>query len=318
MRSISMFLCISPNPAIDKRLHVPALARGAVNRATEAWPAPGGKSVHVALALKALGADPLWVGFAGGSNGEALLEGLHKNNIRAVHVPIKEPTRMNLEILEADGTVTEILEPGPSISTVEVQSFVQKCDELFANNPGAYVLLSGSLPSNLAADFYADLIRRAHKNDCKALLDTSGAPLRLALKEQPYFVKPNREEAEELSSISINDVPAAAAAVRYIRGQGASGAAITLGKSGLVWLPGASDSVYSAQVSAVEKRSAVGSGDSVLAAFAFALSQDYSPEDTLRLAVACGAANCLAKSPGELNRDDVARLKQEVKIKKLN
>jgi 1-phosphofructokinase family hexose kinase len=309
-----MFLCVSANPAIDKRVCLPSLTRGSVNRATEVHPAPGGKSVHVALALKAFGADPLWLGFAGGSNGDALLRGLSESAIRAVAVPIQESSRMNLEILESDGTVTEILEPGPTISGSEVQSFLQKCEELFAQNAGAYAILSGSLPPSLSDDFYADLIRRAHRHNCRALLDTSGTPLRRALEEQPDFVKPNREEAAWLTSSSITDVASAVAGIRALRSKGARSAAITLGKEGLVWSAEEDETIWFAQSPAVERRSAVGSGDSVLAAFAYALSQNLGPENTLRLAAACGAANCLAESPGKLRRVDVARLQRDVRI----
>ena len=44
-----MFFCISANPAIDKRLRMPQLRLGAINRATEATPEPGGKAAPVAI-----------------------------------------------------------------------------------------------------------------------------------------------------------------------------------------------------------------------------------------------------------------------------
>ena len=64
------------------------------------------------MVLRALGADPLWLGFSGGPNGDSLLQGLRALSIRAEGVPTAAETRMNLEILEENGTVTEILEPG--------------------------------------------------------------------------------------------------------------------------------------------------------------------------------------------------------------
>jgi len=91
----SMFLCISTNPAIDKRLRVSELRLGAVNRVLDAIPEPGGKAAHVALALRALGARPAWVGFTGGANGENLIAGLAELGIRARAIPTKLPTRVN-------------------------------------------------------------------------------------------------------------------------------------------------------------------------------------------------------------------------------
>lgn len=312
-----MFICVSVNPAIDKRLRLLKLIRGTVNRAIEVHPAPGGKSVHVALALKALGADPLWVGVTGGYTGETLLRGLSESAIRTVAVPIQQSSRTNLEIIEDDGAVTEILEPGPALSEAETQSFLLKSDELFAQNRGSYVVLSGSLPASLPDDFYANLIRRAHNHNCKTLLDTSGSPLRAALDAEPDFVKPNREEAEWLTSSPITDRHSAAVSVRWLLARGAKSAAITLGKEGLVWSSLVEQRVFLAQAPPVDNRSAVGSGDSVLAAFASAMSRQLTVEETLQLAAACGAANCLAETPGLLKQDDVARLRHEVRITEL-
>src|SRR5258708_3744847 len=105
-----MFVCISANPAIDKRMYVPRLQTGRVNRASHVQPNPGGKAVHVAMGLLALGADPLWIGFAGGSSGIELNQGLQALGIRTQSVYLHENTRVNLEILDEAGGVTEILE----------------------------------------------------------------------------------------------------------------------------------------------------------------------------------------------------------------
>ena len=77
-----MFLCVSLNPAIDKRLRLERLRVGDVNRATNACPAPGGKAAHVAMVLRTLGADPVWLGFAGGATGKQLVDGLQELSIR--------------------------------------------------------------------------------------------------------------------------------------------------------------------------------------------------------------------------------------------
>ena len=95
-----MFLCVSLNPAIDKRLRLERLQHGRVNRASQVTPAAGGKAAHVAMVLRTLGADPLWLGFAGGPTGAALVEGLKAMSIRAEAVATANATRMNLEILE--------------------------------------------------------------------------------------------------------------------------------------------------------------------------------------------------------------------------
>ena len=77
-------------------------------------PAPGGKAAHVAIALQALGADPLWIGFAGGPSGRDLVSGLTEIGISVQAIPMEQPTRVNLAIVDDSRLVTEILEPGGS------------------------------------------------------------------------------------------------------------------------------------------------------------------------------------------------------------
>lgn len=127
-----MFLCISINPAIDKRLRMAHLRIGTINRVTEAVPAPGGKGAHVAMALQALRADPLWIGFAGGSSGRDLVAGLAELGISVQAIPSRQPTRVNLAILDDSGTMTEILEPGGAPSPAELDLFRKACEESFA------------------------------------------------------------------------------------------------------------------------------------------------------------------------------------------
>src|SRR6266704_7042898 len=113
------FFCVSLNPAIDTRLIVNGFVPGRVNRVEEVYRTPGGKAAHVAMALKGLGADPIWIGFCGGASGSELLAGLRLLGIETMPVPSTQSSRVNLEIVENRGEVTEILEPGGTITPSE-------------------------------------------------------------------------------------------------------------------------------------------------------------------------------------------------------
>ena len=71
-----MLVCVSANPAIDRRLQLESIAVGEVNRAVSARPFPGGKAAHVAMVAKALAQEVTWVGFLGGATGEECEIGL--------------------------------------------------------------------------------------------------------------------------------------------------------------------------------------------------------------------------------------------------
>jgi 1-phosphofructokinase family hexose kinase len=316
-RAQASFVCVSLNPAIDKRLRLDTLKPGRVNRATEVIPAPGGKSAHVAMVLRALGADPLWLGFTGGPNGESLLQGLRALSIRAEGVPTASETRMNLEILEENGSVTEILEPGARVTPAERESLLRAFETALELNPNAIVILSGSLPPGLLKDEFATLVKIGRRNRARIFLDTSGEPLKLGLQQRPDFAKPNQEETEWLIGRTIDGVASAASALKNLVREGPHSAAISLGANGLVWLGAGSSDAFLAIPPKLEAASAVGSGDATIAGFAFAASQNLEPADTLRLAVACGAANVLADLPGRVRLHDVERLRDQVQVQAL-
>jgi 1-phosphofructokinase family hexose kinase len=313
----SSFICVSLNPAIDKRLRLDSLKPGRVNRAIEAIPAPGGKAAHVAMVLRALGADPLWLGFSGGPNGDALLQGLRALSIRAEGIPTAAETRMNLEILEENGTVTEILEGGPFIGPAERQTMLRAFETALELNQNAIIVMSGSLPPGLPKDEFATLVKIAQQRGARVFLDTSGEPLKLGLQQRPDFAKPNQEETEWLIGRTIDGNASAASALEELVKHGPISAAISLGSKGLVWRGHGSSDAFVAVPPKLEAASAVGSGDATIAGFAFAASQGLEPADTLRLAVACGAANVLADLPGRVRLHDVERLRDQVQVQAL-
>lgn len=315
MKATSVFVCVSPNPAIDNRLRVHKLAPGRVNRTVESLPAPGGKAAHVAMVLRELGAEPLWVGITGGASGQVLIEGLQQSKVQTWSVPVRNATRVNLEIIDDDGTVTEILEPGPAVTPQESNLFQSACNNLFNDSRGHITaILSGSVPPGMPQEIYFQLIEAVHKSGGKAYLDTSAEPLKIALRAKPDLVKPNREEAEWLTGKAIADLPSAAVPIRQLISAGAKSVAISLGENGLVWRPTESETIYYAHPLRVPVCSSVGCGDATIAAFAFAAATGLSPEESLRLAAACGAANCLAQAPGRVKAADIQRLQKKVRI----
>ena len=179
------------------------------------------------------------------------------------------------------------------------------------------MVFSGSLPAGVPSGLYAGLIRSARRSGCRSFLDSSGDALRRGVKERPDVVKPNREEAEWLTGMVIRDIPSARKALECILSMGAQSVALSLGAEGLLWCPGKGAPVLHARATAVEGRSAVGSGDATLAGLAYAIASGWNAERTVRWAAACGTANCLAKSPGRIRAADVRRVEKTVYVQTL-
>lgn len=310
-----IFFCVSLNPAIDTRLVLNEFQIGRVNRVSEVHRTPGGKAAHVAMALQALGANPRWIGFSGGATGNELLEGLRRLKIEAVSLPMVHDTRANLEIIDSHTGVTEILEPGGVISQSEWLEFQKTCANEFQRVADKkIVLISGSQPPGVPAEGSAMLLKMAQSSGCLAFLDTSGSPLAEALAVRPDFVKINREEAQSVTGLVVNDPVSADQAVRNLLERGAKSAAISLGDRGLVAIRQRDEPAVHAWTAPVHAKSTVGCGDSALAGLAFATASELSFERSLALAVACGAANCLAPLPARINQEDVSRFEPEVRV----
>jgi len=313
-----MLVCISANPAIDRRMRLEHIAVGEINRALSAQPFPGGKAAHVAMVAKALGVDVMWVGFLGGAAGEQCESGLSAFGVPLTVIRTESETRANLELVSADGRVTEILEPGGAVTESEVERLLTTCRDLFAESErGTQVALSGSLPPGAPPDLYAELIRLAHLYGCRTLLDTSGEPLRQGVQASPDFVKPNRNEASDFAGYPIDTAGNATEALQKILAAGAKSAAISLGADGMIWQREIDGDLFVSQPSPLVNCSPVGCGDAALAGFAVAHERGLSDEETLRLATACASANCLANAPGKVDREDVSRLAQEIRVQRI-
>jgi 1-phosphofructokinase family hexose kinase len=313
-----MILCVSANPAMDRRLRLPTLTLGEVNRADSSQPMAGGKAAHVAMASRALGARAGWIGFLGGAIGDQIGNELRKLEIEVFPVKTQAATRVNLELVEDSGRITEVLEPGGSPTAGECEELIENMATLLRGPwKGAWVAISGSLPEGVKGKFYFDLVTRAKQWGSKVFLDTSGEGLQAGLRAGPDLVKPNRTEAETLLGRPLsNPGDAAVAAAELVHG-GVGSAAITLGAEGLVWSETARGPTWSAKPPLLRAISSVGCGDATFAGFAYAALQGWSGEQAVRFATACGAANCLAEQTAQISMASVTKLIPLIEISKI-
>jgi 1-phosphofructokinase family hexose kinase len=311
-------VCVSANPAMDRRLRMESLAVGEINRATSAQGLAGGKAAHVAMATLALGASPVWAGFLGGAIGQECSRQMEALGIGVVTIPTESGTRVNLEIIDAAGRVTEILEPGAGPTARERDEFLQVCAQRLRGEwKGAVLVISGSLPAGLGPDFYVSVIQGARAAGARVFVDTSGEALRASANARPDFVKVNRAEAETLLGRPLATIVEVAYAAGEIVERGVRSVAITLGREGLIWLEHKGGPVWKARPPRIDVISAVGSGDATLGGFVHAAVEGIAGEEALRLAAACGAANCVASAPGRIDLATARALIPQIEVQRL-
>lgn len=299
-----MILTVCLNPAVDKTCTIEMLSSGAVNRLQSAVSIAGGKGVNVAKVLRAFSMPVAIVGFLGGMGGRLIEEVFEKIGVEDYCTRIKADTRTNVNILASDGSVTEILEPGPEVTGKELLEFRKQflgCLELCE-----LVVLSGSMPNGVPEDFYGQLIRECHMAGCKVILDTSGEALRQGILAGPDLVKPNKKELESLAGRELNSLEDIKAEARKLLAQGVGKVVVSLGSDGLLYMDGEQELFWEAKkVNAVNT---VGCGDTVVASLCMSEISGDEPEIALQKAVALAAANAMHEENGRFSMDDYFEL----------
>ena len=344
-----MIVTVTPNPGLDRTLTVPHIVFNEMVRATKSRLDWGGKGFNVSRALQALGAESIALGFVGGATGQMLERGLSGLGIATDFVHIAGETRTNTIITSADAgqhvRYIKVNEAGPTVQAEESAAFLNRVRERV--RPGDLWVLSGSLPPGVPPDFYAQIIALVQEREARALLDSSGEPLRLGCAASPYLVKPNAIEAEEMTGREVrsrllvfNDYaklpgqtyPFAGLpdATDFFLRQGIELVALSLGADGLL-LASKQRAVW-ARPPRVQAQNPVGAGDALLAGIAWALAcpEQACPEQSrrsrrehglpleemARWGVATGTAAAMREGVNVGTRAKVEALYEQVQISK--
>ena len=291
-----MIYSVTLNPSIDFIIKVKDFQLGETNRAYKDNFFAGGKGIMVSKLLKNVKTDCVNLGFLGGFTGTFIEQNLKKLNILSDFVTVNENTRVNVKLKTE--TETEINCQGPKISETEKEEFLDKIRKTKSDD---FVILSGSVPSNLGNDFYITIIEILNKNGVKFTLDSSGETFSKSLKYKPFLIKPNKDELKEYAKREFKNNQEIVDYVRENLVDKAEHVIISLGGEGALYI----DKNFSlfAQPLRVKENvvNTVGAGDSVVAGFVNYMLKHNDTEKAFRFAVACGTATSFSEDIGELN-----------------
>lgn len=309
-----MITTITFNPSIDRMYRVSSMNIGEVQRVVSAKATAGGKGINVTKVCKILQEEPLAMGFLGGYNGEFIKEELRKLDIKNKFTKINQETRNCLNIITDDKVSTEFLEKGPILEDGDLEKFENDIKEVIKNTK--ILVASGSYCKNIPLNYYEKIGNLCRENNVKFILDTSGEPLKVALKSNPYLIKPNTDEIKQLLNIDIESRDEVISAGKKLIEMGAENVCISLGKDGMIYLN--AEEVYEVKVPKIEAVNTVGSGDSTIAGFSVGILRGYEIEDLLKLSNACGISNALNIETGFVSLEEVEKYKDLVKVIKLS
>lgn len=292
-----MIYTLTLNPAIDYYIAVDELKIGAVNRTKSENIGFGGKGINVSLVLKELGVKSIALGFVGGFTGEALENHLKQNGIDCDFVKISGNTRINVKLNN-----TDINTAGPDISDSELQQLYKKLDNL---KNGDFLVLSGSVPKSLPQSTYKTIIELLQNKGINFVVDAEKDLLLGSLKYKPFLIKPNHHELGQIFDAEINNFETALLSAKKMQDMGAQNVMVSMGKMGAVLLD-KNGNIHTAKAPQGELISAVGAGDSAVAAFLAQYLSDKNYKNCLKLAVVAGSAT--AFGDGLAKRDFITEI----------
>lgn len=301
-------LCL--NPAIDRFYEIDGFSAGEDYPGQQPRSVNGGKGVNVARVLAQLGEKPTLYAYLG--DGAKGLEREMRGLCSCVFFDVPGACRTTINILDREnGRETVITEAGPTIAAAHVNQLLFTLEDQIA--PGDIVVCSGSVIAGAPADIYAQVSRLCAKSGARCVLDCNAKALPASLENASYALgKPNERELCALLGKARTQQPEEIAALARQLMPPYDALLVSMGAAGGVYVT-RGGAVYS-QGAAVTVKSTVGSGDACFAGAVYAMAHGYDMEETLRLAMACGAANAQRAETGVGDKEAVLALAEKITV----
>lgn len=310
-----MIHTVTLNPAIDKLLYLNDFKKNVTNRLESVSDTIGGKGTHVSINLKLLGLDNNAYGIAHGRTGRKILELLMEYGIhlKFLHKEENADSRTNFLLIENNGDCSILASKGTELTSGDIEDVIT----LLMKNvqEGDFIILSGDAANCPDADVYNTMIRRLSEKHPKFFLDTSGATLKKCITESPYLIKPNLDELSTLVDFPLENDADIVSAIETLGVYSIEIIAVSLGGDGsIVKTP---EGIFKITPPEVAVRNTIGCGDCFLSGLIYGLHQNYSVEDTLRIATAVSAATAESNTSVGFDLNRAKELMPQVNIQQL-
>ena len=285
-----MIYTLTLNPAIDHIVRLDNLKIGETNRMIEESINAGGKGINVSKLLKNLDEKSIVLGYIAGFTGNEIDRMLKEEGLFTDFICVKNGfARINTKIKSEKET--EINGPGLNVDQQEIEKLFDKLDDI---KDGDYLFLSGSIPLSMDNGFYAKIMEKLSDKNINIAVDTTGESLNKTLDYSPKIIKPNLRELEELFDCEIKDKIQIEEYSKKLQEMGAKNIIISMGGDGAYFLSEKGDSIF-LEAPKGNVIDTVGSGDSMLAGFIYALKNNFSLVEAFKFSVSCGSATAFSE-----------------------
>ena len=305
-------LCL--NPAIDKIFEIDGFTAGDDYPGQRPRALAGGKGVNAARVLSQLGERVRLYAFMG-EESEALFGKEMGGRCECVFIPVPGACRTTINVIDnRNRRETVITEAGPQVGPAHVAALMDALRRSVA--AGDAVCCSGSVIAGAPEDIYAQVSRLCGEKGAACALDCNAKALPASLAGARYALgKPNERELAALLGEERTSEPEAVAAMARRLMPPYDALLVSMGAAGGVLVKGTE--ALAARLPQVKAVSTVGSGDAAFAGAVYAMAHGYGAAQTLRLAMACGAANAMREDVGSVDARTVAALEREIYIEEI-
>jgi len=292
-----MIYTVTFNPAIDYIAEINNLKKNDINRASSEKILAGGKGINVSIVLKNLGIESIALGFIAGFTGQEIKRKVEEFGIKTdfVYIPDKF-SRINVKLQTNEaGLISEetaINGEGPKISEQEISEFMKKIDKIQKDD---FIVLAGSVSRNMKDDIYEKICIKVKEKGAKIIADATGKLLVNVLKHNPFLIKPNKKELEEIFEDEINSNEEIVIYAKRLQEMGAENVLISMDKDGAILITNDKKILYSKAPKGDVKNS-VGSGDSMVAGFITGVLTHNDYEKALKMGIAAGSASAFSEN----------------------
>ena len=285
-----MIYTVTFNPSLDYIVNVENFTLGRVNRTTKELLYPGGKGINVSLVLKNLSIESTALGFVAGFTGKEIERVLQEWGCKTKFIMLEKGlSRINLKLHSNEES--EINGQGPEIDEYAIQLLYKQLDALKEND---VLILAGSIPNAMSTSMYEEIMERLKNKEIKIIVDATGNLLVNVLKYQPFLIKPNQHELEEIFQVKLKSKEDYIIYGKKLEKMGARNVLISMAGEGAI-LIAEDGTVYRSMAPKGKVINSVGAGDSMVAGFlaGYLLYGNY--QDALKMGIASGSASAFSE-----------------------
>lgn len=299
-----MIYTLTVNPSVDYVVQMGEFRPGIVNRAMGEAVFSGGKGINVTMILQNLGVPSCALGFLAGFTGDFIEGDLQERGCKTDFVRLaKGFSRINVKLKGQEES--EINGGGPAVDQEAMEQLLERLNGL---QKGDMLIISGSIPPSLPKDFYEKILALLQGREIYTVVDATGEVLLKTLRYEPFLIKPNHQELEELTQSRLFTREEIIAQGKRLQEMGAKNVLISMAAEGAVLLTSDGETFF-AEAPRGKVVNSVGAGDSMVGGFVAGWLKTGSYQEALGWGIAAGSASAFCE--GLATGEEIRRLYDE-------